>query len=274
MYHLLAALAAPLLLLLLAARGTLAENRFRRPPGPGPTGDFRDNPVYALGSQLDLQWETDFESVDLLVWQESDTESEPAYAIIAQKTRSTGMLWTVGYSGFQPYHDPTRSNVYFIQMFKSGDNVGNVTSHYFNITDSSASATPSAASTTTRLLIDATPTASGTPDSSVDSGPSDAGTSRGAVAGIAVGAALGVLGVAAVAGWLFWRRWRGKNAAGAAGGGVGGGPRVLREVAAQDEKGYYGGPVGYQTTYEVDGSVPMYEMPASAQVGHDGNRTL
>ncbi|OHW99299.1 hypothetical protein CSPAE12_02001 [Colletotrichum incanum] len=199
--------------LLLAVRSARAENRFRRPPGPGPAGDFRDNPSYTLGSQLDLQWETDFESIDLLIWQEADYSPEPTYATIVSKTRSLGMLWTVSYNGFPSHHDPTKSSIYFIQMFKSGESVGNITSHYFNITESAVtptSPTDGAASTTSSLSFESIPT--GSPSSSTDTQSSDKGVSRAAVAGIVVGAVLGTLGIAGLAGWIFWRRWQKKNA--------------------------------------------------------------
>ncbi|KAJ0297592.1 hypothetical protein COL516b_010645 [Colletotrichum fioriniae] len=52
---------------------TRSENRFRRPPGPGPAGDFRDNPVYTLGDNIDLQWEMDLKNIDLIVWQQQPT---------------------------------------------------------------------------------------------------------------------------------------------------------------------------------------------------------
>ncbi|GKT66409.1 hypothetical protein ColTof4_03901 [Colletotrichum tofieldiae] len=250
--------------LLLAARCARAENRFRRPPGPGPAGDFRDNPSYALGSQLDLQWETDFESIDLLIWQEADYSPEPTYATIVSKTRSLGMLWTVSYNGFPSHHDPTKSPVYFIQMFKSGESVGNITSHYFNITESAATSTsPTDGAASTASSSPSWSATTGSPSSSAHAESSDGSVSRGAVAGIAVGVALGALLIAGLAGWIFWRRWQKNNA---------GGSRGAHEIVAPGGKEYYGGPVDSQVRFEVDGRGAMYEMPGEVEVGHDGNR--
>lgn len=80
---------APLLLLLLGFLFPIcarSENRFRRPPGPGPAGDFRDNPVYRLGDRIDLQWDTDLDAVDVLVRQKQPNGvAKPAYAKLAGK---------------------------------------------------------------------------------------------------------------------------------------------------------------------------------------------
>ncbi|GKT45860.1 uncharacterized protein ColSpa_06041 [Colletotrichum spaethianum] len=205
--------------LLLTLRGARAENRFRRPPGPGPAGDFRDNPP---------------------------------------KTRSLGMLWTVSYNGFPSHFDATKSPVYFIQMFKSGDTVGNITSHYFNITESaaaSASSTSATASSTSSVSVGSTASASPSASSAAES--TDKGVSTGAVAGIAVGAARcrvgGVDLLETLAeeerGWLSG----------------------AHEAVGSDEKEYYSGPVDSQARYEVDGGPALFEMPGEIQVGHNRN---
>ncbi|EFQ26053.1 uncharacterized protein GLRG_01197 [Colletotrichum graminicola M1.001] len=65
--------------------GARAEDSFRHPPGPGPTGDYRDNPVYAVGDSVDLQWETTLESADLALCQGKpggDDDARPACATI------------------------------------------------------------------------------------------------------------------------------------------------------------------------------------------------
>lgn len=64
-----------------------SENRFRRPPGPGPAGDFRDNPVYTLGDNIDLQWEMDLKNIDLILWQQQPTGNvKGPYAKLASKS--------------------------------------------------------------------------------------------------------------------------------------------------------------------------------------------
>lgn len=119
------------------------------------------------------------------------------------------MLWTVSYNGFPSYHDPDLSPVYFIQMFNHGDVVGNITCHYFNITDSAASTTSLSASlTTAQPTSTATSTATSTPTdlaSVPEATAGNTGLSGGATAGIAVGATLGTLIVSGLVGWMVWR---------------------------------------------------------------------
>ncbi|KZL88186.1 hypothetical protein CI238_12988 [Colletotrichum incanum] len=153
-----------------------SENRFRRPPGPGPTGDYRDNPVYTLGDKIDLQWEMSFKSMDLVLWQQQPKgNTKPAYSRLAgefaekglgklgvvclavpgadgrQKVNSKAksLVWTVGYAGFPSHHDPDLSPVYFLQLLRTGETVGSATSHYFNITEPEGTTSASSARTAT-----------------------------------------------------------------------------------------------------------------------------
>ncbi|KAK1641506.1 hypothetical protein BDP81DRAFT_134755 [Colletotrichum phormii] len=72
--------------LLLTAHITCSDSRSRRPPSPGPSGDCRDNPVYPLKTQLDLQWESNFRVIDLPIWHEATyATSEATYAPIIRK---------------------------------------------------------------------------------------------------------------------------------------------------------------------------------------------
>ncbi|OBR05670.1 hypothetical protein CH63R_09790 [Colletotrichum higginsianum IMI 349063] len=285
-----------LLLLLLTPRAARAENRFRRPPGPGPSGDFRDNPVYTLGSQLDLQWETVFASVSLLMWHEANYTSEPTYTTIicespvhdapapifpstvsafryvhssyglpppTANTKSLGMLWTVSYNGFPAHHDPSASPVYFIQMFQSGSSTGDITSHYFNITEPAADAAspsasaPSASASLTSVTFSsgsATSSPSSTTDKNNNNGGGGGGSiPSGTVAGIAVGAVLGAFAVAGVAGWMLWRRRKTKGRKAGARGSSG----LVQGNKISDEKECYAGPVsggGVPGRYELDGA--------------------
>ncbi|KAF4785878.1 hypothetical protein HER10_EVM0010924 [Colletotrichum scovillei] len=161
-----------------------SENRFRRPPGPGPAGDFRDNPVYTLGDNIDLQWEMDLKNIDLILWQQQPTGNiKGPYAKLASNSTVKSLVWTVGYAGFPSTMNPDLSQVYFLQLFKTGQSGSSATSHYFNITEpDSTSVTQSATATTTALAL-ATSTSTSTPESSPAT----------AVAGIAVGATLGAL---------------------------------------------------------------------------------
>ncbi|UQC84407.1 uncharacterized protein CLUP02_09904, partial [Colletotrichum lupini] len=176
-----------------------SENRFRRPPGPGPAGDFRDNPVYTLGDNIDLQWEMDLKNIDLILWQQQPTGNvKGPYAKLASNSTVKSLVWTVSYAGFPSTMNPDLSQVYFLQLFKTGQSGSSATSHYFNITepDSTSTSTSSATATTTALAL-----ASATPTSTPDSSPAQSPTapadedqlSSTAVAGIAVGATLGAL---------------------------------------------------------------------------------
>ncbi|KAK1529558.1 hypothetical protein CPAR01_11870 [Colletotrichum paranaense] len=165
-----------------------SENRFRRPPGPGPAGDFRDNPVYTLGDNIDLQWEMDLKNIDLILWQQQPTGNlKGPYAKLASNSTVKSLVWTVGYAGFPSTMNPDLSQVYFLQLFKTGQSGSSATSHYFNITepDSTSTSTSSATATTTALALASaqSPTAPADEDQ----------LSSTAVAGIAVGATLGAL---------------------------------------------------------------------------------
>ncbi|KAK1975550.1 hypothetical protein LZ30DRAFT_349890 [Colletotrichum cereale] len=134
-----------------------AEDRFFRPPGPGPTGDYRDNPVYAVGDRIELQWETSLQSADLVLWQEQPDgdDARQAYATLAEVNAKTKSLtWTVGYAGFPAYHDPDLSPVYYLELCEAGE-TGGVRSHYFNMTgarpDSAAAAAAARTTMTSRM---------------------------------------------------------------------------------------------------------------------------
>lgn len=51
-----------------------SANAFFNPPGPdGRNGYYADNNVYSLGNKINIRWETNFEAVDLILWQQSDS---------------------------------------------------------------------------------------------------------------------------------------------------------------------------------------------------------
>ena len=49
----------------LAATTVKADSKFSRPPGAGPSGDYRDNPTYKVGEKLDVQWDSDLDRMAL-----------------------------------------------------------------------------------------------------------------------------------------------------------------------------------------------------------------
>ncbi|TQN66700.1 hypothetical protein CSHISOI_08735, partial [Colletotrichum shisoi] len=212
-----------------------SENRFRRPPGPGPTGDYRDNPVYTLGDEIDLQWETSFKAVDVVLWQQQQPRgnTKSPFSKLAVNSKAKSLVWTVGYAGFPSSHDPELSPVYFVQLFKTGETTGNVTSHYFNITKpasttssssssslspfvsrtlslqtSSTTSTPANTTTTATLALGPAiiTTSPSSPSATTTTPASEDRLPRGTVAGIAVGATLGALSVLVLAAWVVVRR--------------------------------------------------------------------
>ncbi|KAK1654544.1 hypothetical protein BDP81DRAFT_415998 [Colletotrichum phormii] len=179
---------------------------FRRPPGAGPTGDFRDNPQYALGEMVDLQWGTDDSPIDLFIIQASP-ERDPVATLFLDEHRPQGWTWRVSFNGFPDWHDPNLSNAYYLRILPAGQTDPGTTCHYFNITGSAASSPSSSLSPSSSTLSSVS---SPTRASSATSTPKPGGDelSGGAVAGIAIGATAGTLVVVGIAGFLFWRRWK------------------------------------------------------------------
>ncbi|KAK1976397.1 hypothetical protein LZ30DRAFT_734715 [Colletotrichum cereale] len=257
--------------LIFAARYTYCENQFLLPPGPGPFNSFRDNPTYPLGSQIDLQWETEAEAVDLYLRQTVPNNEEPWSRFFLNQT-SSSVSWIVSYSGFSQNFDPNLSHVYYIQMVNHSDiTTSNTTAiascHYFNITDplsstSSASATPTSATPTSKTLHPASTPAISSPDpsSSPSPTPKDKSLSEGAVAGIAVSSALLTLIAASIIGCISWKRLQKKKKA------------AVEYVEARQDVGRlvegqwkHGMPAPSQQRYEADGSGnALYEMPDAA----------
>lgn len=51
----------------------LSANDFFNPPGPGLNSYYDDNHVYSLGEKIPISWQTEFEAVDLALWQQSNS---------------------------------------------------------------------------------------------------------------------------------------------------------------------------------------------------------
>ncbi|KAH7176664.1 hypothetical protein EDB81DRAFT_850517 [Dactylonectria macrodidyma] len=215
MYRLLAALA----LFLLLSADVRGETRFRRPPGPGPNRDYRDNPTYEIGQDLDLKWDMDFDEAEIHIQQQDVNNNipDPMSAEIVASTSSTRHVWTVTFNDFPADFDKTLSNVYYFTLQDaSGTVVGGTTSHYFNITDPADSTTTSTvisttaastASSSTSESISQTETAASSSATANTDDEGGQGLSRGALVGVSVGATLGGLAVLAVLvglGFLVW----------------------------------------------------------------------
>lgn len=71
---------AILLGLQLLFRSVLSANVFFNPPASGQNSYHADNHVYSLGDNINIRWETDFEAMDLILWQQSNSsESHGAW---------------------------------------------------------------------------------------------------------------------------------------------------------------------------------------------------
>ncbi|KAK1716892.1 hypothetical protein BDP67DRAFT_247511 [Colletotrichum lupini] len=225
---------------------------FHTPPAPGPQYDFQDNPQYALGEIIDIQWSTDDQFVDLFVVQTSP-DLETLAAVIMDEYVPSTIKWRVSFDGFPSSHDPDLSNVYYLHLQAAGQNGTGVTCHYFNITRGDATSVSSSA------LSSASPTAASSPSTSPSSIGSPTATpsamstpdldrgelSTGAVAGIAVGATfVGTLVVVGLAGLLFWRRWKNNE--------KGRGEEAAAMATANDESEIH--------VYKRDLSVPSREL--------------
>ncbi|KAK1674957.1 hypothetical protein BDP55DRAFT_665447 [Colletotrichum godetiae] len=216
-----------------------AENRFRRPPGPGLAYDYRDNNVYTMGETLDLHWDMDYDSARLILWQELvGGGSTLDYIDIAVSTSAKSINWEVSTKDFP---NPKLSNLYFFELLGPGKEPANwgVTCHYFNITE--APLTPQPSNTTV-----ATPLSS----------KKNEGLPAGAAAGIAVGVTFAaVLGMGAF-GWLLWRQ-----------------RQARRGPTAQDEKHSFNGsheqPYQYALSPQWQPELPgeghgLYEIHATS----------
>lgn len=74
-----------------------SANVFRQPPGAGPTGNFRSNPIYVIGEILDIQWDSDDDSAAVTLYMiQASEESEPAQATIFCELPS--LLLTIEYN--------------------------------------------------------------------------------------------------------------------------------------------------------------------------------
>ncbi|EMR68765.1 hypothetical protein UCREL1_4206 [Eutypa lata UCREL1] len=167
--------------------GAHAENAFFRPPGAGPTEDYRDNPVYRLGEYLDMQLGNGLRQWD---------------------ATKGSFSWDISYDDFPSDHNASLSNVYFFLMNDAASGDILTTSHYFNVSDPASSTSTTTAPSSTSISSKATSTTSSVPvpTSSSEPTPTDQATlSTGAVAGIAVGATLGGLLVVGLIGFLVWK---------------------------------------------------------------------
>ncbi|KAI8244502.1 hypothetical protein K4K57_004903 [Colletotrichum sp. SAR 10_99] len=111
-----------LLFSLIFASTAIAEDVFRRPPGPGPTNDYSDNPIYTLGQKVTFVWESDPLS-DIWIWNNKadSTTGDRSWARILQNYSSLDYTWEVSYDGFPDDADLSLP-VFYLALSLDGGN--------------------------------------------------------------------------------------------------------------------------------------------------------
>ncbi|GKU08856.1 hypothetical protein FLAG1_11489 [Fusarium langsethiae] len=216
--------------LLFALLGLLSLERvvlavFINPP---PVGSKINNPIYKLGQEIKIRWNTNAEFTDLTMWQ---TDTGKRYNLQCQyfnpvspgqrrfidhytaNSKSQEYTWIASYQGI----DPADGNSFSFWLFETGQTGSLFSSHTFNITDPT-SATQSATQPTkakhpqTKTTSATTETTSeATSSSTIVDEPTSSGLSLGAIAGVAVGSVVVFLSIAGAA-FMLWRRKNMKNA--------------------------------------------------------------
>ncbi|KAK2728239.1 hypothetical protein CKAH01_11134 [Colletotrichum kahawae] len=196
-----------LLLTLIIAPFAIAEDVFRRPPGPGPTNDYSDNPIYTLGQNVTFVWESD-DLNDIWIWNNKadSTTGDRSSLRILQNYNSLDYTWEVSYDGF-PEGTDLSLPVFYLALYSSGSGAVTATSHYFNITEA-ATTTAATSSPTSSSQSQASPTSSSPAATETSAQQTSESLGTGAVAGIAVGASVGTILLVSVIGWFVWRALR------------------------------------------------------------------
>jgi hypothetical protein len=61
---------APAAILALSITPARGDTSFLQPPAAGPFRNYRDNPIYDVGERIDVQWNSDLDFMDLILWQD------------------------------------------------------------------------------------------------------------------------------------------------------------------------------------------------------------
>ncbi|KAF2494768.1 hypothetical protein BU16DRAFT_527754 [Lophium mytilinum] len=156
--------AVPILVPLFFAIAISAESNFWLFPGrAGDSNDYSLDPIFPLSSTQRLQWNTDFDTYNLTLWQQSSpggaaTSGAIIYAKSSSDSEVGGFEWNVQTYSLKLEDSP----VFFIWVLDPEGN--SFTSHYFNITAKGVSSSITASATST-----ATSTSASTSDASARS---------------------------------------------------------------------------------------------------------
>ncbi|KAH8166342.1 hypothetical protein CIB48_g1900 [Xylaria polymorpha] len=178
---------------------------------------FAANSLWPLGSSQIVAFTAPWDSYRIEFWQGilsggARKSQQLVYNQSEGETLPQSFYWTVQTYDLQLSQSP----VFFFWLFDNNNSSNQQSSANFNITIDTASPSsssalallPSTSSVSSSTTVAATTTTPGTLSSSSPPGATDisTGLSRGAAAGIGVGAALGGVIIVAAAAFLFWRR--------------------------------------------------------------------
>ncbi|KAL2173412.1 uncharacterized protein P884DRAFT_265010 [Thermothelomyces heterothallicus CBS 202.75] len=215
--------------ILLALSSFVRAVEFISPPPSSGTTNLGANPVYTVGSAIQVAWTDTGDTgipFSVVVYQAdcSDGVTIPADQafeyVVHNAVNLTSTNWVVGTA-----KNLTFSNVFVLSVFFKGDTVGRALSHWFNMTkasDESRQPTPSTSLHTTASATytsgissvastgtSTTSTASFNTASSTPIEENGGGFGTAAKIGVAVGGA-GILVLGAIVGWLVFR-WNGRR---------------------------------------------------------------
>ncbi|KAF7557913.1 hypothetical protein G7Z17_g233 [Cylindrodendrum hubeiense] len=202
--------------------GARSESAFVQPSNSGPANNYQDNPTYAVGKTIDVQWTSDLSSMDIVVWQQYPISSDSTnYVRVVDHTTLLTIDWKVSLKGFQTNVTEGEQAIFYFGMYETGATSLNATSHYFNVTvpssyttlSTSTTATATATADAVSTTAEATTTAASA--SAEATKKADSKLSTGAVAGIGVGAAIGGILALSGIGLFFWKRSRRGDSSGA-----------------------------------------------------------
>ncbi|RSL72039.1 hypothetical protein CEP53_001255 [Fusarium sp. AF-6] len=197
------------------AAKVLGDSQFVTPGSAG-SDSWRNNPGFDVGESMNVEWETDLDETNLLLWQDYPPAGGGTQFFFQyrENTTSTSYIWKVGFDGFSTDVKKGEDAVFHWTLYAAGGTVDAVAnSQAFNVTvpnDEPSTTTGTQTHTSGASPTKATTSATDEPTSEpTETSTSDSSSlSTGAVAGIAVGATIGGIVALGGLGFLLWRRFR------------------------------------------------------------------
>ncbi|KAF7554296.1 hypothetical protein G7Z17_g3037 [Cylindrodendrum hubeiense] len=145
----------------------LSATTFNTPAGD-PPGNYDDNPTYIIGKKLKLDWETEYDEINMVLFQVyigGELSGDHATGWILQETNVTTYDWTVGFDDMIDGKNWLNSSaldesVFYLRIYKSGSRDGG-RSRYFNMSGSVSDLSESSSSLSTATLESATTSTAG-----------------------------------------------------------------------------------------------------------------